>query len=96
MSDELEQVRAERDAARAELAIVEADARAAFAAVVPGWDSPDALLAAHDELAAFAERVRNARAHSCDQSCIEGGCDFDVAGFVDRVDDALSLLGRGT
>ena len=92
---ELEQVRAERDAARAELAIVEADAKAAFAAVVPGWDSPDALLAAHDRMAAFIERIREARAHGCDTFCVEGGCDFDLAGFIDQVDDAFSQLASG-
>ncbi|MGI5178657.1 hypothetical protein ACQEVZ_20205 [Dactylosporangium sp. CA-152071] len=43
-----------------------------------------------DLLAAALNQIRDARAHSCDQSCTEGGCDFDLGGFVDRVDAVLA------
>ncbi|GLH97370.1 hypothetical protein [Phytohabitans aurantiacus] len=41
---------------------------------------------AHRQLRA----IREARAHTCERDCTEGGCDFDLAGFLDRVDEILA------
>ena len=45
-----------------------------------------------ERLATFAQRVWDARTHTCDRFCNEGGCDWDIAAFVDRVDAALDDL----
>lgn len=41
---------------------------------------------AHRQLRA----IREARAHHCDTNCTDGGCDFDLGAFVDRVDEILN------
>lgn len=46
---------------------------------------------AHRQLRA----IREARAHTCDNHCDEGGCDFDLSGFVDRVDAILATSPGG-
>ncbi|MFG2059687.1 hypothetical protein ACGFI9_37315 [Micromonospora sp. NPDC048930] len=53
---------------------------AALVAAAPAADH------AHRQLRA----IREARAHRCDTHCTEGGCDFDLAAFVDRVDEILN------
>lgn len=60
-ADHLNQVRADRDNARAE----------------------------RDDLRRQLQAIRDARAHACGTYCTEGGCDFDLGGFVDRVDEIL-------
>lgn len=51
-----------------------------FIAAAPAADH------AHRKLRA----IRETRTHTCDHHCIEGGCDFDLGGFVDRVDEILA------
>lgn len=36
------------------------------------------------------EQISRARVHSCGTDCSEGGCDFDLGGFVEVVDRVLS------
>jgi hypothetical protein len=60
----------------------------------PGKKSPHELRqqaeAERDQARAQLDQIREERTHSCDGFCTEGGCDFDLGGFVDRVDTILA------
>lgn len=48
------------------------------------------------ELVGKLNRIRQARAHTCGIGYHEGGCDFDLAGFVDQVDEVLAAPPTGS
>lgn len=90
-ADERDQARRERDEA---LSRLDLDAWNSLTTERDQWKRTAHHLIAAAPAADHAHRqlraIREARTHRCGTDCTEGGCDFDLAAFIDRIDEILN------